>query len=1356
MVKKETRNCSNSKASSKLIQKLLLILLFLFFSFYTFSQSPTSGCGGGGDGSGPGGGGGGIGGGGGNGGNGDNGPAHPPGMPFSIQTLHATDPNEIQGPLGVTIKKWMARKDKFGFTVRFENDPDFATGPAQKVLVTVPIDSTFDINSLRLGNFGFGNMIFIIPPNSPTYYHRLDLRDSLGLYVDVLAGIDVINHQAIWAFESIDPATGAEPLDPSLGFLPVRDTSINRFNDSIPNKGEGFVSYSIKPKTTAQTGDTVKAQAGIIFDINAPVYTNIEHNTIDAFAPTSHAVSATQLHDTIFVNWLGQDDPGGVGVKEYALYVSINSAPFTLYKNNIQSLSAPIAVIAGNTYGFFTLATDSVGNAEPLKNRAETTILAGSEDCSISATAVASNSVCSAENGSVNLTVTGGTPPYSYLWSNGNTTEDITNLIAGTYSVTATDANGCTDTTSAIVNNIAGPAVSITGTTHVLCFGQSTGSINITITGGTAPLSYLWSNGAITEDVSGLAAGTYSVIITDANGCTASVSTAIMQPLSALSASSTAPPITTTGGSTTVMITATGGTEPYTGTGTFTRTAGTYTFTVTDANGCTATTTIVITEPGCSITLSSTTINVSCFGRNNGAIDLTVNGASGAVTYSWSNGATTQDLNGLTAGTYTVTVKDTRNCTATATITIIQPASSLVITANAPAIPCGETTTTVTVSATGGTAPYAGTGTFTRAPGTYIFIVTDARGCTASTTIVIANAGLTVNAGPDKDLCNGPVILTATVSGAITNAPPPFTPFNEVPESTADKRIFAGNIDYITIGKTFSQSENRNNCNKNSTASKTLTLPAGAVVKRAYLYWSGSGNIDNTIKLNGETITAGNTKTYSMPGNFRFFSARANVTNKVSDSGIYTVSDLSWNNGSPYCLANSAYGGWAMTVVYELPSLPIARIHINTEKFQYTYPAGNYSTTINNISLPAGCSSGAKLTIVGFEGDNYSGESLTIGGQNFGNNNFRGQSGPNLDIPSWDIPALVTSGNSSLTYTINAYQSNTAFGQAVDGLFDYVKILKYKTCPPACNGVSYRWSTGATTQSITVTQPGAYYVRVTDCSTCIAKDTVNVTNCPPVDPDKCYRLIARHSGKALTIQGGSTVNGGNAEQRTYNDGNNQKWKFEEVETGYYKVTNVNSNLILDVAGGGTANGTNIQQWTWDGDDDQRWKMDKNAAGYYGVQAKHSGKYMGVENSSTVNGANVEQRGNNANDYNRQWDISEVGCPNANLRTTEIIVSKEAAKDGDDVKETKVTGDFIITVHPNPGSTFFNLTISSSDKATPVNVRIADVNGKIVSEHQNKSPNNMLTINAEKWPNGVYIAEVIQGNRRKAIRLVKSN
>jgi hypothetical protein len=129
--------------------------------------------------------------------------------------------------------------------------------------------------------------------------------------------------------------------------------------------------------------------------------------------------------------------------------------------------------------------------------------------------------------------------------------------------------------------------------------------------------------------------------------------------------------------------------------------------------------------------------NVACFGTNTGAVNLTVTGAAAPVIYNWSNGTTTEDLSNIPAGTYTVSVMDANECSATATVTISQP-TELIVTVTAGIIPCNGTTTAVTVSATGGTAPYTGTGTFTRTAGTYQFTVTDSKGCSKTVSVTIA------------------------------------------------------------------------------------------------------------------------------------------------------------------------------------------------------------------------------------------------------------------------------------------------------------------------------------------------------------------------------------------------------------------------------------------------------------------------------------------------------------------------------------------------------------------------------------------------------------------------------------------
>jgi hypothetical protein len=177
----------------------------------------------------------------------------------------------------------------------------------------------------------------------------------------------VTTQEAFWIFQSIDPATGQEPLDALLGFLPVKDTTNKNGVDSLPSKGEGFVTFSIKPSFTAQSNDTTTAQAGIVFDFNAPVMTNIEKHTIDPVTPTSsiHRYSVTQ--DTITLNWSGVDNVLGAGLKSYALYFSENGGPYSLFRENLSDTTGYFVGTMGNSYSFITLAIDSVGNQEPMK-----------------------------------------------------------------------------------------------------------------------------------------------------------------------------------------------------------------------------------------------------------------------------------------------------------------------------------------------------------------------------------------------------------------------------------------------------------------------------------------------------------------------------------------------------------------------------------------------------------------------------------------------------------------------------------------------------------------------------------------------------------------------------------------------------------------------------------------------------------------------------------------------------------------------------------------------------------------------------------------------------------------------------
>jgi hypothetical protein len=282
------------------------------------------------------------------------------------------DPNEILGPIGYDSVKWVSVHDTLDFTIKFENDPDLATAPAQRVVITHQFDQDINPFSFRLGSFGWGDFVFELPQHPAFYQTRLNLIAEIGLYVDVTAGINVNTQSAFWIFESIDPQTGLLPVNPLIGFLPV--------NDTLTHNGEGFVNFFVKPKLPGNTGDTVLAQASIVFDINEPIITNTWSNHIDAVAPTTNlnALPAAFENNIIPLTWSGADDAGGSGLDIFELYVSKNQSLYQRYDQTFPDsvLSYDFVGEYGADYDFYIIGIDHTGNKEaPELGEASTTIL---------------------------------------------------------------------------------------------------------------------------------------------------------------------------------------------------------------------------------------------------------------------------------------------------------------------------------------------------------------------------------------------------------------------------------------------------------------------------------------------------------------------------------------------------------------------------------------------------------------------------------------------------------------------------------------------------------------------------------------------------------------------------------------------------------------------------------------------------------------------------------------------------------------------------------------------------------------------------------------------------------------------
>lgn len=403
--------------------------------------------------------------------------------------------------------------------------------------------------------------------------------------------------------------------------------------------------------------------------------------------------------------------------------------------------------------------------AEPFTTKNGTvTIGSGSCTLTLSVPVITSVNCFGQSTGAINITPQGCSGNYTYKWSNNATSQDLTNIPAGTYSVTVTDPS--TNSTVSATYNVTQPAVALTATssiTNIACGASAnSGAINLTVSGGTSPYSYRWSNNATTQNLTNLTAGTYAVTITDNRTCTFALSNLNVTSLSTVQVSNIVPTnIGQQGNNGAVAITVTGGTGNLTyswaGPNNYTSTQkdisglstpGQYCVTVTDAMGCTANRCAMVNSPMV-VTLQATRI---CDGASNGAITLTVTGGISPYSYKWSNGATTQNLNNVAVGNYTVTITDSQGGmnTSTTEVTKYPP-----IVLNAQITPAIGTASNgkIILTTTGGTSPYTfkWSNNSTKdtllnvAKGEHCVTVTDSRGC-------VNNSCYTVPEQPDIPL----------------------------------------------------------------------------------------------------------------------------------------------------------------------------------------------------------------------------------------------------------------------------------------------------------------------------------------------------------------------------------------------------------------------------------------------------------------------------------------------------------------------------------------------------------------------------------------------------------------------------
>ena len=352
-------------------------------------------------------------------------------------------------------------------------------------------------------------------------------------------------------------------------------------------------------------------------------------------------------------------------------------------------------------------------------------------------------------NGTAKVTPIGGTPPYSYLWSDGQVAQTAINLTSGSYTCFITDASGCEISRLIGVSQPSDSLTSVISITNVSCFSGDNGAAEVTVSGGTQPYSYLWSNGDTTALTNGLIIGSYDCLISDANACQNISDTFITEPASPISINIFSIETKCFGDSTgTAFLDVSGGTSPYyylwddvynqTTDTAVNLSSGNYSCIVTDTNGCDLSSIDVFVDQPVQIPINSLNTPVSCFSGNDGTASVSVTSGFTPHSYSWSNGDTTASANGLVAGPYTCTITDANSCIDSALIIIQEPTILIsLMTLDSVVLCFGENNGVASVSVTGGTQPYSylwSNGDTTASTnglvaGSYICTITDANDC---------------------------------------------------------------------------------------------------------------------------------------------------------------------------------------------------------------------------------------------------------------------------------------------------------------------------------------------------------------------------------------------------------------------------------------------------------------------------------------------------------------------------------------------------------------------------------------------------------------------------------------------------
>ncbi|HUE69399.1 MAG TPA: RHS repeat-associated core domain-containing protein, partial [Pirellulaceae bacterium] len=285
---------------------------------------------------------------------------------YPVPVARSSDPNDKLAPAGYGA--FIQADGSLAYTVRFENQPS-ATGPAREIIVTDIFDPDLDLDTFELTEIAFADQRIAVPAGLAHFETTVPLMaNGTPIQVEVTADLDRDTRQLTLLLRAVDPLTGWSPENPLVGLLYPNDAT---------GRGEGSISYVVRPKLGLPSGTVIENRARIFFDFNDPIDTPLVFNTLDALPPASQvaALPAETLDPAFTVTWAGTDDPGGSDIAGYDLFVSDNDGPSFALVRGTTATSFPFIGEFGHTYAFYTIAHDNVGHVETAPVVPDTVIL---------------------------------------------------------------------------------------------------------------------------------------------------------------------------------------------------------------------------------------------------------------------------------------------------------------------------------------------------------------------------------------------------------------------------------------------------------------------------------------------------------------------------------------------------------------------------------------------------------------------------------------------------------------------------------------------------------------------------------------------------------------------------------------------------------------------------------------------------------------------------------------------------------------------------------------------------------------------------------------------------------------------